>query len=274
VLLLVQEGRLSLDDPLSRWVPGLPAWSSETTIDQLLHHTSAIPDYTALLAAGHDFTERTTQQQAIAAIAGIDSLNQRLRGVFRYSNSNYVLLAEVIAQAAQQPLPEYARTRIFEPLALDMVIDPFGASPDNTDPASARSYVLDVTSGRWVPAGSRWEQLGDGSVQTTPTELVRWADNYRTGRLGGRGLLDAQLRTLTPAGTGDDRGEDRYGAGLFIARDGALTHPGDWAGFTAAFRVSADHRVAIAISCNGADPRATAALPTLTSGLQAEWGDA
>ncbi len=274
VLLLVQEGRLSLDDPLSRWVPGLPAWSTGTTIDQLLHHTSAIPDYTALLAAGHDLTERTTQQQAIAAIAGVDSLNPRLRGTFRYSNSNYVLLAEVIAQAAQQPLPEYARTHIFEPLALDMVIDPSGASPDDTDPASARSYLLDLTSGRWEPAGSRWEQVGDGSVQTTPSELVRWADNYRTGDLGGRQLVEAQLRTPTPAGGGDDRGEDRYGAGLYVARDGALDHPGEWAGFTTAFRVSADHRVAIALSCNGVDPRATAAYPTLISGLQAEWAGA
>ena len=274
VLLLVQEGRLSLDDPLSRWVPGLPAWSAQTTIDQLVHHTSAIPDYTALLGAGHDLTERTTQQQAVAAIAGIDSLNGRLRGMFRYSNSNYVLLAEVIAQAAQQPLPEYARAHIFQPLALDMAIDPFGASPDNTDVASARSYALDLTSGRWEPAGSRWEQVGDGSVQTTSSELVRWADNYRTGRLGGRQLLDAQLRTLTPAGGGGGREEDRYGAGLFIADDGALNHPGSWAGFTTAFHVSADHRVAIALSCNGMDPRATAAYPTLASGLQAEWGDA
>jgi CubicO group peptidase (beta-lactamase class C family) len=271
VLLLAQEGRLALDDPLSRWVPGLPAWSNEVTLDQLLHHTSAIPDYLLLLkASGHELSERTTQQQAIAAIAGIQSLNEGMRGRFDYSNSNYILLAEIVEQAAQQPLPEFARTHIFEPLALDMAIDPSGASPDNTDPSSARSYVLNLTSKQWEPAGSRWEQLGDGSIQTTPAELVRWADNYRTGRLGGSQLIDAQLGTTTTASPG----AERYGAGLFITRDGALSHNGDWAGFTTTFRVSADHRVAIAVSCNGADPRPTADLQTLTGGLQAEWAEA
>jgi len=271
VLLLAQEGRLALDDPVSRWVPDLPAWSDEVTIDQLVHHTSAIPDYTTLLvASGHELSEQTTQQQAIAAIAGIQSLNEGMRGRFDYSNSNYILLAEVIEQAAQQPLPEFARTHIFEPLALDMVIDPYGASPDNTDPSSARSYVLNLTSEQWEPAGSRWEQLGDGSIQSTPSELVRWADNYRTGRLGGPQLIDAQLGTTTTASPGDER----YGAGLFITPDGALSHDGGWAGFTTTFHVSADHRVAIAVSCNGADPRSTADLQTLTGGLQAEWAEA
>jgi CubicO group peptidase (beta-lactamase class C family) len=132
VLLRAQESRLSLDDPLSRWVPGLPAWANETMIDELLHHTSAIPVHMALLAAGHDLTEWTTRQQAIVAIAGIDSLDHRLRGMFRYYN--YVLLAEVIAPAAQQPLPEYARAHVFQPLALDMVIDPFGASRTTPTP--------------------------------------------------------------------------------------------------------------------------------------------
>jgi CubicO group peptidase (beta-lactamase class C family) len=269
VLLLAQEGRLALDDPLSRWVPDLPAWSNETTIDQLLHHTSAIPDYTALLAAGHELSERTTQQQAIAAIARIQSLNERLRGVFGYSNSNYVLLAEVIEQAAQQPLPEFARTRIFEPLALNMTIDPYGASPDNTDPSSARSYVLNLTSKQWEPAGSRWEQLGDGSIQTTPAELVRWADNYRTGRLGGPQLIDAQLST-TAAGPGGDR----YAAGIAITPKGALTHTGGWAGFSTTFDVSADHRVAVAVSCNGVDNRSRSDIEAMIEELRATWATA
>jgi CubicO group peptidase (beta-lactamase class C family) len=181
VLLLAQEGRLALDDSLSRWVPELPAWSDGVTLDQLLHHTSAIPDYLLLLqASGHELSDPTTQQQALAAIARHQSLNGRLKGQFDYSNSNYLLLAEVVQRAAQQPLPDFARTRIFQPLALDMAIDPSGANPDTTDPSAARSYLPDPTSGRWEPAGARWEQIGDGSIQTTPSELVRWADNYRT----------------------------------------------------------------------------------------------
>ncbi|WP_448640778.1 serine hydrolase domain-containing protein [Geodermatophilus sp. URMC 63] len=267
VLLLVQEGRLSLDDPLSRWMPDLPAWSNETTIDQLLHHTSAIPDYTSRLAAGHEFTERTSQEQAIAVVARIQSLDDRVRGRFEYSNSNYLLLAEVVQHAAQLPLAEFVRTRIFEPLALDMVLDPYGASPDNTDQSSARSYQTAPPSGAWEPAGSRWEQVGDGSIQTTPTELVRWADNYRTGRLGGGQLLDAQLNTTTAAGSDGDR----YAAGIVITRDGALTHNGFWAGFTTAFDVSADRRTAVTVSCNGIDPRSGPDIEAMIEELRVDW---
>jgi|tagenome__1003787_1003787.scaffolds.fasta_scaffold20954920_2 CubicO group peptidase (beta-lactamase class C family) len=270
VLLLAQEGRLALNDPLSRWVPGLPAWSSEVTIDQLLHHTSAIPDYTTLLSAGHALSEPTTQQQAIAAIAGIGSLNERLRGRFIYSNSNYVLLAEVVSSAGQQPLPDFARTRIFEPLALDMAIDPSGASPDTIDPSSARSYAPDRASGRWEPAGSRWEQIGDGSIQTTPSELVRWADNYRTGGLGGSQLVEDQLRSTTTTGPGGDR----YAAGIIVSPDGALTHTGSWAGFLTTFHVAADHRIAVAVSCNHVDNRAPSDIEEITDQLQAEWAKA
>jgi CubicO group peptidase (beta-lactamase class C family) len=271
VLLLAGEGRLALTDPLSRWVPGLPAWSDQVTVDQLLHHTSAIPDYGTLLsAAGYDLTDPTTQQQALAAIARIASLNGRLQGMFRYSNSNYVLLAEVVASAGQQPLPEFAHTRIFEPLALDMAIDPSGAHPDNTDPSSARSYVYDRTRERWEAAGSRWEQIGDGSVQTTPSELVRWADTYRTGRLGGRELVDAQLRSTTATGPGDDR----YAAGIEVASDGALSHDGEWAGFLTNFRVSADHRITVAVSCNRVTDRSPSDIEAITDQLRTEWADA
>jgi CubicO group peptidase (beta-lactamase class C family) len=271
VLLLAGEGRLALTDPLSRWVPGLPTWSDQVTIDQLLHHTSAIPDYGTLLsAAGYELSDPTTQQQALAVIARTPSLNGRLQGMFRYSNSNYLLLAEVVASAGQQPLPEFAHTRIFEPLALDMAIDPSGAHPDNTDPSSARSYVYDRTRERWEAAGSRWEQIGDGSVQTTPSELVRWADTYRTGRLGGRQLVDAQLHSTTTAGPG----EDRYAAGIEVAADGALSHDGGWAGFLTNFRVSADHRIAVAVSCNRVADRSPSDIEGITDQLRAEWADA
>ncbi len=126
-------------------MPGLPAWSNEAMIDELLHHTGAIPVDKALLAAGHDLTERTTQQ-AIVAIAGIHSLDHRLRGMSRYSDPDYVLLAEVIAPAAQQPLPEQARANVFQPLALDMVIDPLGGL--RTPPRNVRGAFSRCAGGR------------------------------------------------------------------------------------------------------------------------------
>src|SRR5215213_4328119 len=86
VLLLEQDGRLSLDDPLDDWVPGLPPWARQVTLDDLVHHTSGIPDYTSLLAnAGAAATDATTQADAIAAIAGVEILDPPAGTRFAYS---------------------------------------------------------------------------------------------------------------------------------------------------------------------------------------------
>ena len=94
---------------------------------------------------------------------------------------------------------------------------------------------------------SGWEQVGDGAIQTTPTQLVAWADNYRTGRVGGPALLKAQLAGAVPTEPG---GADRYGAGIYELANGMLDHDGAWAGFFTAFRISKDRNTSLAISCN------------------------
>jgi hypothetical protein len=119
-------------------------------------------------------------------------------------------------------------------------------------------------TGNWDPAGSRWEQVGDGAVQSTPSELVRWADNYRTGRLGGEPLLDAQLADAADAGGG------RYGAGIVHRPDGALEHGGSWAGYLTEFFVSEDRRTAVAVTCNG-DRGPSSAVRSVAAALQEEW---
>ncbi len=96
-------------------------------------------------------------------------------------------------------------------------------------------------------ADSGWQQIGDGAIQTTPSQLVRWADNFRTGKVGGPRLLEAQLAGAVPTEPG---GADRYGAGIYVMGNGTLDHDGSWAGFVTAFRVSKDRRTSVAISCN------------------------
>ncbi|WP_336027007.1 serine hydrolase domain-containing protein [Geodermatophilus sp. FMUSA9-8] len=248
VLLLEQDGVLALADPVSRWLPGLPAWAQEVTLDHLVHHTSGIPDYLAdLEAAGFAATDVTTQEQALQAIAGHAELPEA-EG-FAYSNSNYVLLAEVVRAASGQSLADFLAGRVFEPLGLAMAVDPTAAAPDAADPSSARGHVKDTATGPWRVAGSRWQQVGDGAVRATASDLVRWADEYRTSRLGGEELLAARLADPAPV-----NGERDYAAGITVTSGGALEHRGGWAGFASAFRVSADRHTAVAVTCNGDEP--------------------
>jgi CubicO group peptidase (beta-lactamase class C family) len=169
---------------------------------------------------------------------------------FDYSNSNYLLLGEIVHRVSRESLPQFLTGQIFHPLGLAMVVDPTGPTPDKAVPYEKGSHEYRATT-------SGWEQVGDGGIQTTPSQLVQWADNYRTGRVGGSRLLDAQLSGAVPTEPG---GADRYGAGIYSLANGTLDHDGAWGGFVTAFRVAKDRITSLAISCNTdkQDPEALA----------------
>lgn len=259
VLLLSFDGLLQLSDPVSKYLRGLPGWAQRVTVDQLIHHTSGIPDYVDLLLAKRIFlAQPTTQQDALDAIAGVTELSAEPGTEFGYSNSNYVLLAEVVAVAAGRSLPDVLTDRVFTPLGLNMVM-----SPNLTGP--------DVATGHWTingtitPMQARWEQLGDGSIFSTPTELVKWADNYATGQLGGPRLLAA----ITAGAVRDEQAPGvRYGAGVLVTPEGAISHAGGWAGHMSFLTISPDRHTAVAAACNsesGID------FEQVFGGIQAIW---
>jgi CubicO group peptidase (beta-lactamase class C family) len=227
-----------------------------------MHHVSGIPDYVAQRAnSGIPWTEPRTKADTLAEITAVEALGFAPGDRFEYSNSNYFLLGEVVRAVTGKPIEDVVTERIFEPLGLDMRFDPAGWSPDSTDPSSARGYVRNLPEERWDPGGTRWETNGDAGIQTTPSELVRWGDNYRTGEVGGAELLDAVLADAGTAG---------YGAGVFELEDGGLGHQGGAPGYLSDFFVSADRRVTVAVSCN-ADSAMSSDLDYLARALRREW---
>lgn len=96
ILLLVEAGKLTLDDPISQYVPELPDWAQTVTVEQLMHQTSGIPDYVALLAArGYQVSDRTIEAEARQALAAAPELQFKPGTRFDYSNSNYLLLGRL-----------------------------------------------------------------------------------------------------------------------------------------------------------------------------------
>ncbi|MFI1281123.1 serine hydrolase domain-containing protein [Streptomyces sp. NPDC020858] len=182
VLLLAGRHQLALDDPLSDFLEQPPAWTRDVTLGDLMRHTSGIADYQDLLEAkGIELTDPAGQKEAIAAILASQPEDPPGRR-FSYSNSNYLLLAHVVERVTGKPFPAFLQQEFFTPLHLRMTL-----SPAVDVPGKAKSY--DEKDGSFTPNSSPWKQYGDGSVQATPGEFVRWADNYRTGRIGGTELL-------------------------------------------------------------------------------------
>jgi CubicO group peptidase (beta-lactamase class C family) len=204
---------------------------------------------------GFTLSSSSTQADALSVIAAT-TLEFRPGSRFSYSNSNYVLLAEVVRAVTGKPLPAVLSERIFAPAGLDMRMDPSFDSKDTAVPYTVQGTAL-------MASRSGWQQLGDGSVFTTPGQLALWGDNYRTGRIGGAELLASALQAAVPT----DLPDDRYGPGIDLGKDGTLSHSGSWSGFVTAFVVSSDRSTTLAVSCNSA----SVDLAAIGGGLLTIW---
>lgn len=231
ILMLQRDGLLFLGDPVSEYVDGLPAWGTTVTLDALMHHTARVPDYwTVLDDDGIGFSDPAGHADILQAIRRLPRLSPG--SGYEYSNSNYVLLAEVVARVSGMPLPQFLDERIFTPLGLDMQLAPGLVAPD-----VALSYDdADV----FQPPG--WTAYGAIGIFTTPSELVRWGDQYRA---------DEIIQDDFAVGASDEGTGEFYGAGMDIEADGELNHNGRFGGYTSTFTVSADRETTIAVLCNG-----------------------
>lgn len=231
ILMLQRDGALSLADPIATHVDGLPAWGRSVTLDQLVHHTSRVPDYWSVLDEdGLGFSDPADHARILDAIRRLPRLEPGTG--YSYSNSNYVLLAEVVDRVSGQPLPGFLAERIFAPLGLGMELVPGLVAPD-----VALSYDDDD---REQPPG--WTAYGAIGIITTPSELVRWGDQYRAGD-----IIDDDFA----AGAADEGTGEFYAAGMDLEPDGRLNHNGRFGGYVSTFTVSADRETTIAVMCNG-----------------------
>lgn len=237
VVLLASDGELGLDDPVAGYVEPMGEYPHEVTIGHLLHHTSGIPEYFDLFEDRQD--ETVTQEEAVEAIAGLDP-DFAPGEEFAYTNSNYVLLAEVIEEASGQDYADTLSDLVFEPAGM---ADTFVHDYSSSEEAMATSYD---TGGDAL--SSTWSQQGDGAIHSTVTDMLRW----------GRHLVDDQdLVALISQGAVPSGEGESYGAGLVVTErgDGTLTlaHEGSWLGFETFFEVVPEHELVAVVLCNQED---------------------
>lgn len=171
ILLLAQDGKLTLGDSVRQQVPELPAYFDKVTLDHLLHHTAGVRDYIGLLALGGiNIQDHATDADALLAIARQKALDFAPVTEHSRSNSGYFLLSLVVAKASGKSLREFAQERIFAPLGMQQT--QFLDEHTRVIPHRAGSYQPGPEGG-WNLASSAWEQTGDGQVQTTVLDLAR-----------------------------------------------------------------------------------------------------
>jgi CubicO group peptidase (beta-lactamase class C family) len=252
--LLIEQGKLSLSDPVRKYFPELPAWAEPITVDHLIHHTSGIRDYLTLWdMSGRSFASAIALEEAIELIARQRGTDFAAGAQWSYSNSNYVLLAELVGRAAGKSIRQFAEEAMFAPLGMTST----HFHDDNTMivPRRAVGYVPSASGGFRVFA-TTYALVGDGGLLTTVRDLVKWDENFYDNRLGGGAAL---IETITTPGKLANGTPHQYAFGLTPGRYRGLPivqHGGGFIGFRAQLLRFPTEHVSVAVLCNDATANA------------------
>jgi CubicO group peptidase (beta-lactamase class C family) len=244
ILLLQEEGKLSLDDPVSKFVPGLTR-GDEVTVRQVLSHTSGYQDFWP-----QDYLmppmKLAVTPQAIVNRWGKQALDFEPGARSQYSNTNYTIAGMIVEKASGMPYYDFIRRRILVPLEMTSALN-FDVNPRVTDATGYIRYALGPL--RPAPdAGAGW-MWAAGELAMTPSELAKWdiamikrsllkQTSYRA--------LETDVRLNNGVGTG-------YGLGVYLAMSNGhfrIEHSGEVSGFTAENYVFPDDSAAIVVLTN------------------------
>jgi CubicO group peptidase (beta-lactamase class C family) len=242
ILRMAQENKLSLDDSLESYFPGLPYHG--ITIKMLLNHRSGLPNYTYFMP-GKEWKNLYVTNEDVVDYLMTKKPNRSFAPDrrFSYSNTNYVLLALIIEKVSGKTYPEYMRTKFFEPLAMN------------------HTYVFTVKdTGHVISSyqanGAKWENdfldgtYGDKNIYSTPRDLLKWDQAFYTDQIIRATLLDT---AFTPY-SNERPSLHNYGLGwrLLMLPNGKkiVYHNGRWHGFNSAFARLVDEKVTIIILGN------------------------
>src|SRR6185436_2141841 len=220
VLLLVEDGKVSLSDDIRKHIPELPDYGHKITVDHLLTHTSGIRDWTGLLPLAGGNTD------ALTLILRQRGLNFAPGEEWFYSNSGYVLATEIVARASGMSFVEFARKRLFEPLGMKTTryVDDMKVVIKNR----ALAYAKSGNSWKWDMKLDN--DRGGGALFTTAADLSVWNEALTSARLGA--FVTEKLQE--PASLNNGR-KLSYARGLNVDtyRDGKrVWHSGAAAGYS------------------------------------------
>lgn len=234
ILLLEQEGKLSLDDDVRKYIPELPKYDQPITLRQMMQHTSGLKDWGAIAAmSGWQRSTKTyDNDDALYILTKQKTLNNKPGDEFLYSNSGYNLFAIIVQRVSGMSLAEYSKKKIFEPAGMKHT--EWRANFKKIVPNRALAYARQ--GNEWMTDMPNEYVYGNGGLLTTTEDLVKWNEFYAANKLGAGGLLQRQVATSTF----NNGMPNIYAAGLFIQRfrDSLIwTHNGA----TASYRANLDY---------------------------------
>jgi CubicO group peptidase (beta-lactamase class C family) len=253
ILMLQKEGKLSLDDPIRKYIPELPAYADKITLRRALSQTSGLRDlYVMMGQTGQTFEGDTID--ALRVITRSTEPNYEPGARYLYTNTGWILAAQIVYRLTGKTLAQFADERIFGPLGMHDTR--YLADVTTIIPNGAEGYAP-RTEGGFRVARSTYDGaiMGAGAVHTTVEDFGRWLNNYDAATVGGRDIIETMttptmLNDGKPAQSGPTQA---YAIGLSVGTLRGLrvvSHGGSWAGYRGHFLRFPDQHVAVATFCN------------------------
>jgi CubicO group peptidase (beta-lactamase class C family) len=252
MLILEKDGKLSLDDPIRKLFPEMPAYADRVTWRRALSQTSGLRDLWALWGqTGRTFRGDTVD--ALNIITRSAEPNYEPGERYLYTNTGWILAAQAVYRLTGKSLAQFSEERIFAPLGMRdtrFLEDRYAIIPNLAESYAPREKGFRIQRSNYDGAIQ-----GAGGVHTTMEDFGRWLNNYDAATVGGRDIITTMTTPMTlndgsPAAAGPGQA---YAIGLTVGLLRGLrvvAHGGSWGGFRAHFLRFPDQRFAVATFCN------------------------
>lgn len=199
ILLLEQEGKLSLDDDVRKHIPELPDLGEVVTLKNMLNHTNGFREVFNLMPMtgwkGEDILRR---QEVIEILKRQEELQNAPGEEYNYNNSAFILLAEIVERISGEKFPDWMEENVFAPLEMTSTV--VRADPATIVPGASLGYTLDSTG--YKESGDLHSAYGAGGIYTTSVDFARWMNNFNDPVVGGKEVI-ARLVNLDTLNNGD-----------------------------------------------------------------------
>jgi CubicO group peptidase (beta-lactamase class C family) len=212
VVLAAEQGYLSLDDDVRKYVPELPSYGKTITLREMLHHTSGFRDILGLLLlAGRNFEDIHPTPELLDLLSRQKALNYMPGDEYLYSNTNFFLMSVVIHRATGKTLTQFADENIFRPLG--MTHTRFYEDHSVVVPGRIPAYEPRPGGGFRIDWSTNFDKVGDGGLLSSVSDLLLWDRNFYDNKLG-KGTL---LKEMQTPGVLNNGKQIEYALGLTIS---------------------------------------------------------
>lgn len=229
ILLLENAGKLSVEDPIQKYLPEIPVYEQgEIRIRHLLHHTSGLREYLKLLyVKGQSWNDNHSNSKVLTLLSRQKEINFVPGSRYAYSNTNYQLLGQIVERVSEKSLGQFAKEYIFEPLGMKQSF--YYEDNRRIIPNRAIGYEAERSSYKREHYVNSTVS-GDGGFHTSIEDFFKWNENFKSSKIGD----DTFLEKLLQRGRLNNGEEISYASGLILGDYEGLAsvgHDGMWGGF-------------------------------------------